>query len=265
MRDIYCFLFLVSPISVFIFIFPSLLILSHTKMMPDVHTELKTIVQEGPLVVSPKGSDVRLTCAINYAPQEESSSSHVLWSRDNKLLNYDTSGRWFVWTERLQINDSSSSSASSSLSSSSNSSSVFTPSLLSHLLIRTTDSSDSGNYSCQIHAPNIDSSHSRPAHVQLHVLNGKENPAAIHGSGSAGGGGSQAVGSSSRSNNSAASAAVFSSPSFMRRGRKSSGVPFFFFSNVVLFLSSSLSHIYIIMSVFPFLIVWRSSCSLHPL
>jgi hypothetical protein len=145
------------------------------------------------LVVSPKGSDIRLRCSINYAPQEES-SSHVFWSRDNKLLNFDESGRWFVWTERL-VNDpllgvSPSSSASSSSATSkrvsSSSSSVSDPILLSHLLIKTGEPSDSGNYSCQIHAPTIDSSHSRPAHVQLHVLNGKENPAAIHGSGKTG-------------------------------------------------------------------------------
>ena len=155
-------------------------------------TEVKTIILEGPLVVSPKGSDIRLRCAINYAPQEESSSSHVLWSRDNKLLNYDSSGRWFVWTERL-VNDSFLQVSSSTVSSST---SVSDPILLSHLLIKAADSTDSGNYSCQIHAPTIDSSHSRPAHVQLHVLNGKENPAAIHGNSGSGRTGMQSTANS---------------------------------------------------------------------
>ena len=147
-------------------------------------------MQQGPLVVSPKGTDVHLTCAINYSPEAaEESSSHVLWTRDNKLVNYDASGRWFVWTEKL-INDSlfASSFTPSSPSVATSSSSSVSSGLLSHLLIKSADSSDSGNYSCQLHAPTIDSSYSHPAHVQVHVLNGKENPAAIYGSGAGGSG-----------------------------------------------------------------------------
>src|SRR5688572_3036940 len=66
-------------------------------------TELKTDILEGPLIVSRRGSDVKLTCAINYSPPGDPSSSHVLWSRGGKLLNYDNSGRWFVWTEATKL------------------------------------------------------------------------------------------------------------------------------------------------------------------
>lgn len=181
-------------------------------------TELKTDILEGPLIVSRRGSDVKLTCAINYSPPGDPSSSHVLWSRDGKLLNYDNSGRWFVWTEATKlrrkilsrhnhnnvIKEGESSSSSTGrlhdLSEHLNDQSreqdmeqqeldeVEENGLLSHLLIKSIDVDKTGNYSCQLHAPTIDSSSrsedgssATTAHVQVHVLNGQTNPAAIRG------------------------------------------------------------------------------------
>lgn len=177
--------------------------------------ELKTDILEGPLIVSRRGSDVKLTCAINYSPPGDPSSSHVLWSRDGKLLNYDNSGRWFVWTESTKLRrkilskhnhnkvikeDESSKRRLHDLSEHLNDQSreqdmeqqepdeVEENGLLSHLLIKSIDVDKTGNYSCQLHAPTIDSSSrsedgssATTAHVQVHVLNGQTNPAAIRG------------------------------------------------------------------------------------
>lgn len=106
------------------------------------------------------GLDLELNCLINFIPVNWD-SAYVFWYRDNKLLNFDNSGR--VHLSREVVKNGSS------------------DHVLSKLRIRTSDQSDSGNYSCQLNAPSTDSTHSHPAHVQVFVLDANEYASASQG------------------------------------------------------------------------------------
>lgn len=125
-----------------------------------MHAEMVTEILEGPVVLIRRGYDVKLRCLINFVP-DDMSSSYVFWFRDKKMLNYDTTSRSSVTTTKT-MNGSS-------------------EMLLSELQLRDTDQSDSGNYSCQLHAQNIDPVLSPPAHVQVLVLDKSEYSSAIQG------------------------------------------------------------------------------------
>ena len=106
------------------------------------------------------GDDLELHCLINFIP-ENWRSPFVFWFRDDKLLNYLPSDRVHLTMEKVK-NDSR-------------------EHVLSRLRVRATDQSDSGNYSCQLNADSIDSAHSRPAHVQVFVLDDHEYASAKQG------------------------------------------------------------------------------------
>ena len=112
------------------------------------------------MVLVRDGDDFELECLINFVPGNWP-SSYVFWFRDGKLLNYETSGRLHLATEKAK-----------------NASSEH---VLSKLKVRTSDQGDSGNYSCQLNAPSVDSAHSRPAHVQVLVLDDEEYASASQG------------------------------------------------------------------------------------
>lgn len=107
----------------------------------------------GPVVLVKDGDDLELNCLINFIPVNWD-SYYVFWYRDQQLLNYEPSGRLHLTKEKVKNGSSEH--------------------VLSKLQVRETDQSDSGNYSCQLNAPSIDSAHSRPAHVQVFVLDENE-------------------------------------------------------------------------------------------
>jgi hypothetical protein len=124
-----------------------------------VDAEMVTEILEGPVVLIRRGYDVKLRCLINFVP-DDMSSSYVFWFRDKKMLNYDTSRSSVTTTKTMNGS---------------------TEMLLSELQLRDTDQSDSGNYSCQLHAQNIDPVLSPPAHVKVLVLDSREYSSAIQG------------------------------------------------------------------------------------
>lgn len=141
-----------------------LILLSSSQGEPNAvwrlfETEMVTVILEGPVVLIRRGYDMKLRCLINFVP-DDMSSSYVFWFRDQKMLNYDTS-RSTVTTTKT-VNGSA-------------------EVLLSELQVRDTDQSDSGNYSCQLHARNIDAANSHPAFVQVLVLDKSEYASAIQG------------------------------------------------------------------------------------
>ena len=93
-------------------------------MLSLCETDIQTEILEGPVVLIRRGYDMKLRCMINFVP-DDMSSSYVFWFRDKKMLNYDTS-RSTVATTKTQNGS--------------------TEVLLSELLVRDTDQSDSGNY-----------------------------------------------------------------------------------------------------------------------
>lgn len=105
------------------------------------------------------GQDLELNCLINFIPVKWE-SAYVFWYRNNKLLNFDNSGR--VHLSRDAVRNGSS-----------------PDHVLSQLRIRTSDQSDSGNYSCQLNAPGTDSTHA--ASVQVFVLDANEYASASQG------------------------------------------------------------------------------------
>lgn len=130
---------------------------SHETFFSSSASELETKIQEGPIALFRDGDDIKLNCFINFIPTNKA-SSYVFWFKDKELLNYQSPARLSVMT----MNGTS-------------------EHLLSRLTIREADQSDSGNYSCQLNAPGIDSAHSNPAHVTLFVLDDDEYSSAMQG------------------------------------------------------------------------------------
>lgn len=126
---------------------------------------VKTTILQGSNVHLKKGASINLTCIVNYSP--DSSSTIVLWFHNQRIINYDNSKRIKVTIERNSNQDET------DIDSSTNG-----ESLLSHLIISDTNANDSGNYSCKPTSSSL-SSYSNPAHINVHVLNGGENPAAM--------------------------------------------------------------------------------------
>lgn len=121
-------------------------------------TEVEHRIPDGPTLLIRDGDDLTLNCLINFVPVNWD-SSYVFWFHDKQLLNYESSGRAHIRIDQVK-----------------NGSGDY---VLSKLQIRRTDQSDSGNYSCQLNAPSLDSSRTRPAHVQVFVLDDREYYASV--------------------------------------------------------------------------------------
>lgn len=144
-------------------------------------TELKTIIYEGSELYLKKGSDINLTCLINYTP-ESTSNYMVIWQHNNNIINFDSHGRGVKifnkevltrsFNENISHNQTKAKSGDKSLSST--------------LLINSAQSSDSGNYSCHLSSSWLPSHNSKVAFIRVHVMNGGENPAAMQGGASSG-------------------------------------------------------------------------------
>lgn len=116
------------------------------------------IAEESPLYVA-KGSAIRLTCNVNYSP-EETTSSYIFWYHNDRLINYDSNDRGVVVRTERRYDANG------------------TGSMISSLLINGASHRDAGNYSCKLQTPALTSSATAPA-VTVYILNAGETPAAM--------------------------------------------------------------------------------------
>ncbi|XP_064104118.1 zwei Ig domain protein zig-8-like [Macrobrachium rosenbergii] len=106
--------------------------------------EPQTVIYGGPDVYINRGSNINLTCVVDYTPEPP---TYVIWKHNDKVISYDSDrGGVNVVTEKG-------------------------PRTTTNLLVRRAASKDSGTYTCN-------PSSAPPAKVVVHILNG-EHPAAM--------------------------------------------------------------------------------------
>ncbi|XP_045131173.1 protein amalgam-like [Portunus trituberculatus] len=109
--------------------------------------EPKTTIFGGPDVFINRGSNINLTCVVDYTPKPP---SYVIWKHNNKVITYDSErGGVSVVTEKG-------------------------PRTTTNLLVRGAFPKDSGSYSCNPSSAPV-------AEVVVHILNGEHPEAMQHG------------------------------------------------------------------------------------